>query len=275
MITASLVLFQNPPELFGPAMQSFLDGVADGLLIVSDNSPTPLQHPLFAHDRVRYVHNGCNLGFGKAHNRAISLIPEGSEFHLLLNPDIRFDANVLPQLRAFMESDATIGVTMPRITYPDGALQHLCKRLPTPVDLVFRRFIPSKRIRNWINSRYELHGLTQDQPSSVPNLSGCFLLVRSRLLKELGGFDERYFMYLEDIDLVRRIGDQAKTIYFPTVSVVHEYAKGSYVNKKLLGYHISSALKYFTKWGWWFDRVRYVRNDKVAKLISSRGLNDY
>lgn len=270
MITASLVLFNNAPEVYGKAIESFLQAAPDGILLVLDNSPLPLQHSLFAHERVKYVFNDENLGFGRAHNRAIALLPDTSRLHLLLNPDVHFAADVLQKLAGFMQEDAATGAVMPRISYPDGSPQLLAKLLPTPVDLILRRFIPSTRIRQRINTRYELHALPQLEPVEVPSLSGCFLLVRTDLLKDVGGFDERYFMYMEDVDLVRRIADRAKTVYMPSISVTHEYAKGSYVNKKLLGYHLKSALQYFSKWGWWFDKVRAERNHKVLNLIAKQ-----
>jgi GT2 family glycosyltransferase len=114
-----------------------------------------------------------------------------------------------------------------------------------------------------INQRYELYGLSQEEPSFVPSLSACFLLVRTELMQTLGGFDEQYFMYMEDVDLVRRIGDIAETIYYPTVQVTHSYSKGSYKKLKLLYYHTHSAIKYFNKWGWLFDKTRRDRN-KIA-----------
>lgn len=270
-ITASLVLFHNVPEQFGAAMQSFLDGCPEGRLIVVDNSAAPLSHPLFAHPRARHLFAGRNLGFGAGHNRAIALLDDGSDLHLLLNPDIRFGPDVLPALAECMAEQPDIGALMPRIVYPDGELQRLTKLLPTPVDLILRRFIPSAAIRAHINRRYELHGLAQDRRSDVPSLSGCFLLVRTPLLKALAGFDERYFMYMEDVDLVRRIGDRARTVYEPAVAVTHDYAKGSYRNPKLLRYHLRSALSYFGKWGWLVDGARSQRNRAVlAQLRGTR-----
>lgn len=257
-ISASLVLFHNDPAQYGLAMRCFLDGCY-GTLYVVDNSTVQLQHELFSHPRVRYFYAGENLGFGKAHNRAISMAVGTSDAHLLLNPDISFEPHVLPELGQFLEANPFVGAVMPRVNYPDGSLQHLCKLLPTPVDLILRRFA-LERIKEKINQRYEMHGLAQDRASCVPTLSGCYLLIRSNLLHRLGGFDERFFMYLEDVDLVRRIGDVADTVYRPSVQVVHAYAKGSYRNRKLLGYHLRSAIQYFNKWGWFFDSTRKVRN---------------
>lgn len=267
-LTASLVLFHNDPVQFGASIRSFLEG-CDGFLYVVDNSAEPLKHQLFSHFRVKYFFAGENLGFGKAHNRAIEFMVGDSDVHLLLNPDVVFRPHVLPELVAFLDAYPQVGALMPKIVYPDGSLQNLCKLLPTPIDLIFRRFISSERIKAIVNRRYEMHGLPQDVPSCVPTLSGCFLLVRSKLLRKLGGFDERFFMYMEDVDLVRRIGDEAMTVYFPKVEVVHDYAKGSYRNRKLLAYHLRSAFLYFSKWGWFFDRVRWSRNRSARRLVES------
>lgn len=265
-LSASLVLFHNDPAYYGLAIKSYLDG-CDGVLYVIDNSSTALQHQLFEHPRVRYVFVGRNLGFGAAHNRALALLDGQSYAHLLLNPDVHFGPEILPALMRCLANDASIGAVMPRIEYPNGELQRLCKLLPTPVDLILRRFIPVMAVRERINRRYELHTLSQSFQAEVPCLSGCFLLARTALLQRLGGFDERYFMYLEDVDLVRRIGDVAKTVYEPAVAVIHAYAKGSYRNKKLLGYHLKSAIQYFNKWGWVFDSVRRDRNLRAQEAI--------
>ena len=265
-LSASLVLFHNDPAQYGLAIRSFLNG-CDGVLYVVDNSAAPLHHELFSHPRVRYLHAGQNLGFGKAHNRALHWVADTSDLHLLLNPDVVFEGDVLPSLVSYMKSARDVGAVMPRIEYPDGSLQRLCKLLPSPVDLIFRRFIPSQQLRHWINVRYELHALPQDRPSCVPSLSGCFLLIRTKLVQALGGFDERYFMYMEDVDLVRRIGDVAQTMYLPSVRVTHAYAKGSYRNGKLLSYHLKSAIRYFFKWGWIIDTARRRRNKAILNTL--------
>lgn len=262
-------MFNNPEALYGVAIKSFLESATDGLLFVVDNSPVALESEFFFHERVKYIFNGENLGFGKAHNKAILNLPSTSEFHLFLNPDISFGQRMIPDLHSYCDKDPSIGVLMPRINYPDGSGQRLAKLLPTPVDLIIRRFVPIKAVKSWIDQRYELHDLPQHDPVDVPNLSGCCLFVRTKLLRDLGGFDERYFMYLEDVDLVRRIGDHARTTYVPTVTVVHEYAKGSYRWNRLLYYHLKSAIQYFTKWGWLIDSVRSERNNKMLDLIAN------
>ncbi|WP_377157437.1 glycosyltransferase [Roseateles sp. UC29_93] len=267
-LTASLVLYNNARSLFEKAIASYLAGTDDGVLHVVDNSPEPLQSTWFQHARLRYLHTGRNLGFGAGHNVAIrQLSDEGA--HLLLNPDIEFDADVLPALLTVLEGSPRTSALMPRVLYPDGEPQHLCKLLPSPVDLFARRFLPSRALREQLSRGYELRDLPLDRQSVVPSLSGCMLMIRTRDLLAINGFDERYFMYMEDVDLVRRLGDRGETRFVPEVHVTHAYAKGSYRNRRLLGYHIASAIKYFNKWGWTLDRTRRDRNRAAKRQLSA------
>jgi GT2 family glycosyltransferase len=80
-------------------------------------------------------------------------------------------------------------------------------------------------------------------------------------------FDERYFMYCEDFDLMRRIHRVAKTLYYPKVTIVHNHAKESYKSRKMLLTHIKSAIKYFNKFGWFFDKDRRAMNRKILEEI--------
>jgi GT2 family glycosyltransferase len=269
-ISGSLVLYQSRKDQYEAAIENFLANVVEGILYIVDNSPLPLKSGFFSHERVTYIHNGINVGFGAAHNKAIKIACRTSDLHLILNPDIRFGSDVLSALAEYFVTDNTLVVAMPRIVYPDGSLQRLCKLLPTPVDLLVRRFMPIRRLRDKIDCRYEMHDLCQERPSEVPTLSGCFLLVRSETLLKAGGFDERFFMYMEDVDLVRRLSLQGRALYVPLVRVVHEYAKGSYRNYRLLSYHVRSAVLYFNKWGWFIDGYRRSRNKFCSTNIHCR-----
>lgn len=267
-ITASLVLYNNPPEQFSRAIASFL-AACEGKLFVVDNSPEPLRSEYFSDSRVIYKPTGRNLGFGAGHNVALRELIPHSDFHLILNPDVWFGTDVLNVLVQALVERPDAGAVMPRIEYPNGSLQKLCKLLPAPHHLFLRRFLGFGFIRESVNRKYELHGLSQRRISSVPVLSGCFLLIRSRLLQTTGFFDERYFMYMEDVDLIRRIGDVSETIYQPTVSIVHGYEKGSYKKPLLLKYHLRSAFHYFCKWGWFLDSTRRMRNSRALRMILS------
>lgn len=267
-VSASLVLYNSPRAQFEIVIRDFLAAAPHTTLYIADNSPQPLTSACFDLPGVHYRHMATNIGFGAAHNVCIRAACTDSDLHLLLNPDIHFSPDVLERMAAAFEADPALVVAMPQIRYPDGALQRLCKLLPTPMDLIVRRFLPVRAWRDRINDRYELSRLPQDRPSEVPTLSGCFMLIRSATLAAMGGFDERFFMYMEDVDLVRRLGLLGAVRYLPDGHVVHEYAKGSYRNRKLLGYHLKSAVRYFNKWGWFVDGHRRRVNDACLRSIA-------
>ena len=91
--------------------------------------------------------------------------------------------------------------------------------------------------------------------------------MRCDVLREVGGFDERFFLYAEDIDLCRRIGEKSLTMFYPGVSVYHAYRRESYKSFKFLKIHINSIIKYFNKWGWFVDKERDEINKRSLRLL--------
>lgn len=216
---------------------------------------------------VTYIFNGKNIGYGAAHNIAIrQTLAKNIPYHLVVNSDISFQSESIGQLIDFMDNHKDIGSLMPKIFYPNKKIQYLCKLIPTPLDLFGRRFLPNKWMQKRIE-RFELQQFGYNKIINVPYLSGCFMLLRSEALKEVGLFDERFFMYPEDIDLTRRIREQYRTVFYPEVSVVHNHAQGSYKSKKLLWIHIINIVRYFNKWGWFCDDKR--------KQINAETLNQF
>ena len=271
-LNVSIVLYQNSLVQLKRAINSVLSTKLDVKLYLIDNSPADSLKILSElNPRIIYIFNNANLGFGKAHNIAIKeTLKEGVPFHLIMNPDIYFDKEVLEELYSFMEENKDIGLVMPKVLYPDGRIQYLCKLLPTPFDLFGRRFLNKGPLKKYIEKRneiYELRFTGYNKIMEVPYLSGCFMFIRTEVLKKVGLFDEKFFMYLEDTDLSRRIHRVAKTIYYPYVHIYHEHQKGSYKNLKLLKIHIESAIKYFNKWGWFNDPERDIINKKTLEKL--------
>ena len=91
------------------------------------------------------------------------------------------------------------------------------------------------------------------------------MFLRTKALKDVGLFDERFFMYPEDIDLTRRIHRKYRTVFYPEVSIVHHHAQSSYVNFRMLMIHSWNLIKYFNKWGWIVDNERHVVNLRIDK----------
>ena len=273
-LSCSIVLYNNSEQEISRVIECSQSSFPSVVIYLVDNSATNKLEILAKRFGCFYIHEKSNVGFGAAHNIAIKKsLDAGFKYHLILNPDIYFPDAVFPVLIDFMDKNQQVGFVMPKILYPNGDLQYLCKLLPTPIDLIFRRFFPHFYKKAGLLSRYELRDSGYDHTMMVPSLSGCFMLLRSGVLRRVGGFDEKFFMYLEDVDLCRRIGKIAETVYYPNVTVFHEFAKGSYKNIKLLKYHIKSALYYFNKWGWFFDSERRLINNKA--LARMRALSEF
>lgn len=263
-ITSSIVTYKNDFKTLRKAINSLLNTEMAVRLFVIDNSPSDEIRQICNDNNIEYIFNNANIGFGAGHNIAIQKVLGLSKYHLVTNPDVYFAGGNLEKLYDFMENNKDVGLVMPKILYPDGSLQYLCKKLPTPFDLMGRRFLPDflKPLFQKRLTDFELRDMNYNEIVEVPYLSGCFMFIRTAIFKEIGMFDERFFMYLEDTDLCRRIGEKYKTIYYPEAVVYHDYAKESYKNKKLLIVHANSAIKYFNKWGWFFDKNRKKLNER-------------
>lgn len=266
-LSISIVLYKNNPSELTQLLNCISETQLSYELFLIDNSPTD-ELKIFGEEKnTRYHFINKNIGFGRAQNIAIRNGLDKSNYHLILNPDISFEKGTLEDIYAFMEANPDIGQLMPKVYYDNGTIQKLCKLLPHPVDLIGRRFFLNFHPVQNRNKIYELNGFAYDKILDIPCLSGCFMFIRSSVLKQVGGFDPRYFMYLEDIDLTRRINQISRTVFYPCVSVVHKFTKGSYANYTLLRYHIVSAIKYFNKWGWIFDEERKQINDSVIRQL--------
>ncbi len=270
MFTASIVTYHTSFDDLSRVIHCVLESSVTFLYVIDNSSNDKLREVTALSDRIKYIHS-INLGYGSGHNIAIrEAIAKEAKYHVVINPDIYFEEHVLEHISDYMDANDNIGLVMPKVLYPDGELQYLCKLLPTPTDLFLRRFNPLKSYAKKQNERYELRFTDYNSIMEVPSLSGCFMFMRVSVLQQIGGFDERFFMYAEDLDLCRRIGEVARTVYYPKVFVYHEYAKGSYKNRKLLKYHIQSVIKYFNKWGWFFDKKRKVMNQRFLDRCSQR-----
>ncbi len=268
-ITASIVLYKNDPEILKQSIYSFLNTQLPTKLYLIDNSPTDELKNIVIDERIEYISNPSNPGFGAAHNIAIKkTLESGTKYHLVLNPDIYFEAGTIEGIISFMDLNETVGNLMPKVYYPDGSIQYLCKLLPTPFDWIGRRFLPLKKVVEKRNELFELRFTGYNKTMEVPYLSGCFMFLRLATIKEVGFFDENIFMYGEETDLCRRMVSKGyKTVFYPEVSITHLFAKGSHKSFRLTWIGIKSALYYFNKWGWFFDNERNKINQATLEKL--------
>ena len=219
----------------------------DFKLYVVDNGSTDGTVELIKENypQINLIQTGENIGFGKGHNHIIDELD--SKYHFIINPDIILCDNVIRKIAEYFENNSDAGIVSPKICFPDGRLQILGKRNPK------LKYLVASRLRNdeqpgKVLSEYAMLETGLDKEMDIEVASGCFFGIRTDLFRQIGGFDDRYFMYFEDFDLSRFINKISKVRYYPEAVIYHEWGRDSKRNTKLKIIHISSMFKYFLKW---------------------------
>jgi len=270
-LSISMVLYQSPLELVARTVRSLQVAVqyasAAGdvsrvhLQVVDNSSAVAYQvaaKTLFeelqaaaAELAVSYCRAGSNRGYGAGHNLALAKVD--SDLHLILNPDVELAKEaLLAGVRGFY-ARPDLALMGPRVLGDDGEPQHLCKRYPSVLVLLLRALgwhwlqtIFSDRLQ-----RYEMRELQDlEQEMEVLMVSGCFMLVPTPVLKSVGGFDERYFLYFEDFDLSLRLAGCGRVIFNPAVEIVHHGGFAARKGLKHIGLFAQGSWRFFHQHGW-------------------------
>ena len=193
------------------------------------------------------IQNLNNIGFGGGHNVIIEQL--NSLYHFVINPDIVVEQDFIAPLIRFMEEHPNVGMITPKVINMDGNEQHLPKEYPTI------RFLGISKIPGfqYLRKEYTRSERKIVKPEEINFCTGCFFCIRTNLFREIGGFDNRYFLYFEDADLTRKVKDKNKSvIFYPNVSVKHRWKRDNVRSIKGIWIEIKSMIKYFNKWGWKF-----------------------
>lgn len=192
-----------------------------------------------------------NIGFGQAHNLVIHRAD--SEYYLILNPDVIVDDKALSAGIRYLQDTPAVVAVSPAIVDGQGQPESGCKRYPSVFDFLLRGFAPGwlrRRFRQRLR-HYEMRDLPGDSiHDDIPIISGCFMLFRHDALRQLGGFDPRYFLYFEDFDLSIRARAIGRLSYLPQMRITH---LGGNSAKKGLRHIIMfgrSAHRFFSGHGW-------------------------
>lgn len=205
--------------------------------IVTRNIREPVGVPsLAATAETIEIVNARPLGFGGNHNQAFAR--SSGEWFCVVNPDIRLHGNPFP---ALVECAVRSGASLvaPAVLSSRGEIEDHARRFPTMGDLATRR---ARRGHGAV--RYALG----DAPIAVDWVAGMFILVRREVYDALGGFDERFFMYCEDIDLCRRARAFGPVMVCPEASVTHDARRASGRSLRHTVWHLRSFARYFAKY---------------------------
>jgi GT2 family glycosyltransferase len=251
-LTVSLVNYNCNIEDLRQTIESLYKSWPQAHLCIHDNGSSNENLAQVKEMKYENLIQGQNKGFGHGHNRAFESCPS-SKYHLILNPDLMIDDNCLRQMITYMNDHEEVGLSVPKIFNEDGSVQMLNKRDPSVFNQFARRFLP-RFLKDfpWIKKKMDHYIMLDkgyDQSYEVPYMSGCFMLFRTSIFRELKGFDEDFFMYMEDADITRRCRAISKCLFLPQAKIVHKWSRASHKSLKLTWVSIKSSCLYFKKWG--------------------------
>ncbi|MBI2638222.1 glycosyltransferase family 2 protein [Candidatus Peregrinibacteria bacterium] len=203
---------------------------------------------------ITLVHSGSNLGYGRANNLGVKYAK--GKYVLILNPDVSVETDTIQKMVDYMEEHPDTGVLGPQLYFFNGQIQDSCRRFMRPADLIIKRtplqrfkFL-KKRVDEYVMTDYD-HKNTQD----VDLVTGACFMASRAAFEKVGGFDDRYFLFMEDADLCRKMWEAGmRVVYFPLARALHYHKRLSggsifwLLKQRVFWIHMHSALKYFWKW---------------------------
>lgn len=230
------IVHYRVPELLESCLASFRDlppSVACRI-VVADNSADsePVRGIVGKYEGVELLEMEANLGFSAANNRAARGAEE--DYLFFLNPDTEIRAGTLETLIDRLESDHSIAAVGPLNFGPEGAVQFSCRTFPGYATLLGHRYSLLTRLfpGNRYSQKYLQSNLSYDEPREVDWISGAAMMVRRSEFEAVGGFDETFFMYSEDVDLCYRFHQRGRKIFYePASSITHRLGSSSGRNR--------------------------------------------
>lgn len=262
-ISASVVMYGGAEETH-TCLESLVQQTKDCCLqifLVDNNSPDHALETLESlgiPKGVTVISLKENVGFGRGHNHTLAHLQ--SKYHAVINPDIVLTSDALSQMAKWMDAHPDVAIATPALVFPDGQPQYIGKRKPALLPLLARQTNFS------FLKKYEDHYLMLDEdlanPIDVEFCSGSFFLIRTDIFKEIGGFDPKYFMYVEDADITQKALLYGRAVYLPQITVVHVWHRAAHRQLRQFMWQCRSMFRYFRKWGF--------RLGKPAKNISNK-----
>lgn len=252
-VSACIVVYNDAQEAAQAAASvlSHTNGVDLHVYLVDNASPDGAgeelsQMPLDSRITLKCL--ARNIGFGSGHNTVLDELD--SRYHAVINPDITLETDAITALCDWLDAHPEAVMATPRLVFPTGEEQYTAKRKPSFMGLLSRQ-LPLPFLK-----KAEMHYLMRDEDLTVPReidfCTGCFFVIRTDVFRKMGGFDESYYMYVEDADLTREAQRFGKVMYVPETWVVHAWHRTARKKWKHFWMQVHSMLHYWSKWGFTF-----------------------
>jgi N-acetylglucosaminyl-diphospho-decaprenol L-rhamnosyltransferase len=258
----------------GPHLDRFLASLAHATerpvtVVMADNGSTDgtPEEAVQRYPNVRLFHTGSNLGYGTAVNRAVAEFVTDGDWLVVANPDVQWGPDSIDELLAATQRWPAAGSLGPLIRDPDGTVYPSARHQPSLIRGGMHAVIGPVWKNNPWTAAYRQERLA---PSERPVgwLSGSCLLLRRAAFDQIGGFDERYFMYMEDVDLGDRLTAAGwQNVYVPSAEIVHDkgHAAGRDPAKNLAAHHRSTYTFLADRHpGWWRAPLRWTIRGALA-----------
>lgn len=248
-VSACIVTYNNQ-DIIVPAVHSILEHTkgVNLELYIYDNASTDRTVEAIREEfhEVWLMCGKKNRGFGCGHNKVIPRLT--SKYHVIINPDIMLQSDAITQMVEYMEAHPDVHMAVPKYLNPDGSEQFTPKLTPKLRYMLGGRFEKYGGIFKRWRDEYTLRGQEITEPVDIGFCGGCFMVIRTETFRQVKGFDPRYFLYNEDADLTRSVQAIGRTVYVPSVSVVHIWERAYMKKKKYFWIQLQSMFKYFWKW---------------------------
>jgi N-acetylglucosaminyl-diphospho-decaprenol L-rhamnosyltransferase len=254
---AVVIVNYNTGELLSRALRSATDAAGDARLelVVVDNASHDgsADRGVEENPQARLLRNPTNRGFAAAANQGIR--STSAPFVLLLNPDAEVLAGTLGGFLKVARDRPAAGAIGPVVRDPDGSIYPSARKIPTLAEGVGHAFL-GPFVPNRFSKAYTMEGWDRRSERTVDWASASCVLLRRAAMDEVGLFDERFYMYVEDVDLCTRLRRAGWEVLFsPELEVLHigGVSTGGYRSRRMVVEHSRSIYKYFVKWrsdGW-------------------------
>jgi len=250
-LSISVVTYNNEKEILNllKGIYKFSSNISFKVFVIDNESKDGTVKLIEKnYPEVEMIKSKKNIGFGRAHNLILERIE--SEFHLIINPDVIITSKVIKNLIFYLKKHKEAAMVTPKILNPDGSVQSLPKKDPKFIYMLSGKLEKYSNFFSKIRKKYTMYNQesSAQKPFCIDFCTGCFMMIRTKIFKELNGFDDRFFMYLEDADLSRRARKYGKIVFLPTETIVHFWHRESSRKLKFFFVHLKSMLKYLIKW---------------------------
>lgn len=218
----------------------------DGSGAVLEQALADKVFPVGERQTVQIIRRQVNGGFGTGHNTVLPLLH--SDYHFILNPDILLRSDVLSGMADWLQQHPDAVMARPGLAFPDGTPQQLPLQKCSAMALIYRQ-LPQLTFLKKYNDRYVMEGADLSQPTEIQFCTGSFSCLRTAVLQQIGGFDEGYFMYVEDADLTQKALQQGKVYLLPQFTATHVWHRAPHTDLSHFAMQMKSMLRYFKKWG--------------------------